>query len=269
MKIALIQLNAGPDKKRNIDRALRFILEAIRSKAQFILLPEVFNYRGPLNRARLNAVAEFIPGESILPLMLFARAHRVYILAGSIYEKIKSKTKVFNTSVLIDSAGRIRSRYRKIHLFDAVVDKKVLKESQIFLPGKKPVVAEVGAFQIGMSVCYDLRFPELFRFYAKSGVNVLCVPSVFTKTTGRAHFEILLRARAIENLCYVLAPNQIGRNSQGVLSYGNSMVVDPWGKILARASENREEIIYVDLKSQVILEARRRLPGITAATNFY
>ncbi len=272
MKIALIQLNAGSDKKKNLDAALRLTCEAIRNKARFILLPEVFNYRGkPDAQNGFHSIAENIPGPSTEPLMILARANRVFILAGSIYEKVTGEKKVYNTSVLINDKGKIAARYRKIHLFDARLGKKIIREPQFFLSGKNPVTASVGGFKAGLSICYDLRFPDLYKHYAKAGAQILCVPSSFTATTGEAHWEILLRARAIENLCYILAPNQFGKTPAGIETYGNSMVVDPWGKILARASGAntsgaRQEILYADIDKKTLLESRKKLPGIAEPT---
>ncbi len=260
MKIALIQLNAGPDKEKNIGRALRFVLKAIQNKAQFILLPEIFHYRGP--SSHVSSIAESIPGESTFPFMLLARAHKVYILAGSVYEKVKGKKKVFNTSVLIGLDGKVHIQYRKIHLFKASINGKIIDESKIQMPGKLRMSTKVGDFNAGLSICYDLRFPSLYSEYSKKGVNILCVPSCFTKITGQAHWEVLLRARAIENLSYVLAPNQVGKNYKGIYSYGNSLAVDPWGKILARGSDIKEEIIYADIDLQTVLKSRKFLPNV-------
>ena len=267
MKIAIIQINAGNDKERNISRARALVCQAIRQKAKFILLPEAFNFRGKADaRGGLGSIAENLPGPSTSPLMEEAKKHKVFILAGSICERITGNKKVFNTSVLIDTRGKIIARYRKIHLFNAVIGKTKLKESQRFCKGYKTVLSKVDQWTAGLSICYDLRFPELYQKYARAGANILCVPSSFTKTTGSAHWEALLRARAIENLCYVLAPNQIGKDGCDVASYGNSMVIDPWGKILARASENKEEIIYAYLDKKVLKKRRKILPGQAGKT---
>jgi predicted amidohydrolase len=263
MKVALIQLKAGSDKQKNIDHALRMTIEPVRKKAQFILFPEVFNYRGPLKNLKdAQAVAETIPGPSTVPFMLFARAHKVFILLGSLYEKAKGKKKIFNTSVLINDEGKIIARYRKMNLFDATIGKKKIKESRLFIKGKTPRLVSLKGFKIGMSICYDLRFPHLYRRYARAGANILCIPSVFTRTTGQAHWEVLLRARAIENLSYVLAPNQVGRDHRRITAYGNSMVVDPWGKIVIRASRHRDEVVYANITLDRIRQAKKILPAI-------
>lgn len=258
MKVAVIQQNSTDDKQKNIDRAVFLIREALRRRAEFILLPEAFNFRGATDqRDVLAAVAEDIPGESTRPLLSIARRHRVFILAGTICEKTPASKKFYNTSVLINPRGHILARYRKMHLFEAVIDQTVIKEARHFLPGTKTALAAVGPFKVGMSVCYDVRFPSLYEDYAAAGAHVFCVPSAFTKKTGQAHWETLLRARAIENLCYVLAPNQTGKDSRGVSSYGHSMIVGPWGEVLAEAGGSKEEILFADLKMDELKEKRK------------
>lgn len=265
MKIALIQTNAGGKKRKNLDDALRLTLEAISRKAEFICLPEVFNYRGtPHLKNGYHSIAENIPGESTVPFMILARAKKIFILIGSVYEKVKETKKIYNTSVLIDDKGRIKARYRKINLFDARLGKKVLDEAKYFLPGRYPVTADVKDFKIGLSICYDLRFPGLYQQYKKAGVDIITVPSSFTKVTGQAHWEILLRARAIEGLAYVLAPNQFGITPSGVATHGNSIVVDPWGKIVARGRGQNQDIVYADVQKKILADARGKLPGIVS-----
>lgn len=263
MKTAVIQLNATDDKRENIQKALSFVRQAISKKAKFIVLPEVFSFRGRVGaRDGFRDIAEGIPGESLRPLMALARRHKAFILAGSIYEKVGGSSRVYNTSVLIDAHGSIRARYRKIHLFDAVVGKKRVRESEYFLPGRQLKTASVEKFKIGMSLCYDVRFPQMYRAYARAGADILCVPSAFTQETGMAHWEVLLRARAIENLCYVTAPNQAGKTGQGIHHYGNSMIVDPWGTVLARASAGKEEIIFARIRRGEITRRRKLLPSL-------
>jgi predicted amidohydrolase len=260
MNVAVIQLKASADKQKNIQKALDLTREAVAGKAEFILLPEMFHYRGKANPRRgYRDVAENIPGESLRPFLEEARRNKVNILAGSICEKIPGSPKVFNTSVLIDTRGRIAARYRKNHLFDATIDGKKTGESGFFRAGNERAMTRIGPWKIGLSICYDLRFPELYRAYASRGAHILCVPSAFTRTTGQAHWEILLRARAVENICYVLAPNQTGSDGKGIASYGNSMIIDPWGKILARASGSREEILFATLGQRIIGERKKML----------
>ena len=229
----------------------------------FIVLPEVCFFQGPISSTKdLQSIAEFIPGASTKPLIDLARRHKVFILAGTVYEKIQGEHKAYNTSVLINDRGQIIGRYRKMNLFEAKLGGKQLSESKNLMAGHKLVLKNVNGFKTGLTICYDLRFPELFRQYAQKGAHVLCVPSAFTKKTGQAHWEVLLRARAIENLCYVIAPNQFGDNERGITNYGHSMIIDPWGKILARSTKNAPDIIYADLNHKIISQTRLMLPAI-------
>lgn len=263
MKTACIQLGAGEDKKKNIQKAEAFVNQAIGHKAKFIVLPEVFVFRGRFNSAAVKAhVAEKLPGESLRGLMALAKKHNVHILAGSFYEAIAGKKKVYNTSCLIGPSGKIKASYRKINLFRASLKGQKVDEAQNFAAGKKGVAVEIGKFQVGLSICYDLRFPQLYRQYAQAGASVLCAPSAFTFKTGKLHWELLVRARAAENMCYMIAPNQIGTDSRGIRYFGNSMIVDPFGHIISRASIFEEIILYADLDLNEISKARRLLPNV-------
>ncbi len=257
MKTGVIQLNSSDQKTQNIQKAVHFVNEAINKEADFIALPEVFNFRGRLQtKDQRQRIAEKIPGESILPFMALAKLRRVFILCGSIYEKIPGSDKMYNTSVLIDPKGEIKAVYRKMHLFQAVIQNRLIKEAEIFRAGEEFVMSRIGQFRLGLSICYDLRFPELYRRYAREGGHLLCVPSAFTKATGESHFETLLKARAIENLCYVLAPNQTGKDARGLPSFGHSMIIDPWGRVLAKASADKEEVIFAQLSLSELKQKR-------------
>lgn len=258
MRIALIQLSAGPNKEENLEKAVSFVKSAAQKGAKFILLPEIFIFRGELSENKKNVV-EKIPGPTTKKLAQLAKMYGVYILAGSIFEQATSK-KAYNTSVLISPSGKILSQYRKINLFNACIGKNVICEADHFMSGQKSASTRVEGFQVGLSICFDLRFPELYRAYFKKGVQIITVPSAFTQKTGEAHWEILLRARAIENQAFVLAPNQVGEDHRGVKTYGNSMVVDPWGRILARGSGDREEIIFADISLDHIHDVQKILP---------
>ena len=263
MLTALVQMNSGSDKEKNIAKALLFAKRAIKKGAGFILFPEVFNYRGPASpKEKFSFIAENIPGPSSLPFMQLARKHSVFIQLGSLYERIPASSKVYNTSVLIDSSGKVSAKYRKMNLFTAALGQTLIRETESFVAGKVPAVGQVDDFKVGLSVCYDLRFPELYRGYFKKGAHILCIPSAFTRTTGRAHFETLLRARAIENLSYVLAPDQTGIDGRGIPAYGNSMIISPWGEVLARASANKEEVIMAPITRAYLQGKRAVLPGI-------
>ena len=262
MKIALIQFNASGDKKKNLSRAKEFVVQAIGQKAQWILLPEIFNFRGDLrNKETLQHNRETIPGSTSNDFLKLAQKQNVNILLGSILEKAQGH-KVYNSSIAINGQDGSITKYRKIHLFEAILGDKIIRESDCMAKGGQTQMVMVGEFKVGLSVCYDLRFPALYQEYAKKGATVLTVPSCFTKITGQAHWETLLRARAIENLCYVLAPNQVGMDARGVEAFGHSMVVDPWGKIVACGSADQEEIIYADISPERIKEARGKLPGL-------
>jgi predicted amidohydrolase len=260
MRVAVIQFQATNNFSDNLTRALEAVKRAIKGKAKFILLPEVFVYRG--SATNFQRASDFVQGKTLRPFRNLAKKHRVFILAGSILERIQGKHKVYNTSALIDSRGRIVTKYRKIHLFDAQLGHQKIVESKTFLSGKQKVVANVAGFRVGLSICYDLRFPELYKQLASQGADVLCVPSAFTQKTGQAHWEVLLRARAIENLSYVLAPNQIGRDDRGIECYGNSMIIGPWGEVLSKASGNKEEILFADLDKKVLKKRQQMLPAI-------
>lgn len=263
MKVAAVQCNATDDKGYNLAKAVFFIQQAIRQKAKLIALPEVFIFRGKIRDKKiLNNVAENIPGPTIGLLSTIAGKHKVFILAGSIYEKSPVGNRVYNASALINPQGKVAAKYRKMNLFDAVLGKRRLKESDTFLAGKKPVMTTIEKFKAGLSICYDARFPALYQFYSRHGADILFVPSAFTQKTGQAHWEVLLRARAIENLCYVIAPNQTGTDQRGVACFGHSMIINPWGEILAKASADKEEIIYADVEMRAIRANRKILPSL-------
>jgi predicted amidohydrolase len=188
-----------------------------------------------------------------------ARRAGIWLVAGSITERVEGQGKHFNTSCLLDPAGSLRAVYRKIHLFDCDVPGATLHESQTFSPGQDVVVAEAAGVRVGMSVCYDLRFPELFRILALRGARLVALASAFTERTGRDHWEVLVRARAIENQVYLVAASQVGATVPGLRWYGRSMIVDPWGTVLAQAPD-RETYILGDLDFAAQDAVRAQLP---------
>lgn len=257
---AAIQLNAGSDKTANLDKAAACAAQAVRHDARLVVLPEVFLWRGPRDQER--TAAEPIPGPSTNILGDLARTLKIHLLAGSILEE-SGGDRVFNTSVLFDPHGDIVARYRKVHLFDVDIANQVsIRESDTRRGGDAIVTVRTELGTIGMSVCYDLRFPELYRQLALAGTEIVTVPSAFTFPTGAAHWEILLRARAIENQVYVIAADQIGRSPSGVMDFGNSMIIDPWGKPLARAAD-RETVIFAEIDRDYQDRVRRELPCLT------
>ena len=255
MKIALIQLNTGNNINKNIVNACSMVKESIEKGADFILLPELFNFRDSVTVEYLyNNIAESVPGKSLLPLMDMAKEFNVNILAGSIYERCNTSKKIYNTSVVINNKGRIICKYRKINLFKALIGNLVIDESSTFENGRNPVVCQINNWKIGLSICYDLRFPELYRNYFNQAVDIIVVPSSFTYSTGRLHWEVLLRARAIENYCYVLAPNQYGIDGNGAETYGHSMIVDPYGKVTNCLRNQEAGIVTEELKFTKLAE---------------
>ena len=258
MKLACIQLNSGSNKTENLAKVSEFIKEAATHGAKFISLPEVFNFRGTKEECIENA--ELMTGKSIVLLQGLAQEYKVWILNGSFFEKVEGEKLPYNTSVLISPEGKVEAVYRKMHLFDVEVKDKVIKESEKSQAGREPCIAFIqNQFKLGMSICYDLRFPELYRLYAKERVELISVPSAFTKVTGLEHWHCLLKTRAIENQTYVIAANQCGAAS-GVETYGHSLIVDPWGRVLIEASENKEEIIYADMNLDYLYKLRQEIP---------
>ena len=248
MNVALIQFNTGQDKLQNIHHACALVESAAGEGAEFILLPEVFNYRGPLSGSDLyDKIAEDIPGESLKPLMAIAKKTGVNILAGSVYERVEEGNKIYNTSVVIDYSGLLICKYRKMNLFRAIIDGQKIDEGNTYEAGNKSMVCKINSRKIGLSICFDLRFPELYREYYRQGVDIIVIPSSFTMRTGTLHWEPLLRARAIENYCYVLAPNQFGIDGNDVETYGHTMIINPQGQVVDVLEKQEEGILMAEL----------------------
>lgn len=251
-------MHVGPDKQANLALAERLAREAVHRGARLVALPELFFWNGP--KERETEAAEPIPGPTTEALGALARELDIVLVGGSILEQDGDRAKAFNTCVAFDRRGELIAAYRKIHLFDVDLgDAGAIRESQFRERGSDPVVADTDLAKIGLAVCYDLRFPELFRRLVDDGAAVICLPSAFTFPTGAAHWEALLRARAIENLAYVIAPNQHGRGASGMLSYGNSMIVDPWGTVAARAGDGDCAIVS-EIDLSYVARLRREFP---------
>ena len=263
-QIAIIQLNSQEDKETNLQNSLSFIDEACAAGAGMVCLPEYFNFLG---RDELKlAAAEEIPGPTISLLQEKARQRAVWIHGGSILEKGAPGGKCWNTSVLINSAGEMVAKYRKIHLFDVKIPGQVeLMESATICPGDCVVTADTAYGRLGFSICYDLRFAELYRALSEAATELVMVPAAFTLQTGKDHWEVLLRARAIENQLYVVAAAQVGEHPPGQFCYGNAMIVDPWGTVIARCSEKPGwAMAKIDLA--FMQQVRRNLPSLKHAT---
>jgi predicted amidohydrolase len=256
LKVALVQLDAGSDPEANIRAAVRLADRAAADGARFVALPEYLQYRGSDDGYR--ASARPIPGPFSDAFAEVARARKAWILAGSVAES-GPDNRPYNTSVLIDPTGAIAARYRKIHLFDVdIADGPADRESERVTAGDRAVVADLDGTRIGLSICYDLRFPELYRALAIAGAEILAVPASFLERTGRDHWEPLLRARAIENGAYVIAPAQVG-SPAGVAAHGRSMVIDPWGTVIAQASDE-VGIVHAELDLERVASIRRQIP---------
>src|SRR4051812_23524647 len=236
LRAAAIQLNSTADKARNLEVAERLVASAAQAGAELVVLPEKWNLLG--SSEDLIAGAEAIDGGPTIDAARgWARKLAVRLVAGSIAERSEGADRLFNTSVAIDADGEIAGIYRKIHMFDVDVGGVRYRESDTEQPGDEAVTSRLGELEVGLTVCYDLRFPELYRILAVRGARVITVPSAFTATTGRDHWEVLMRARAIENQAFVVAPNQVGQAPPNYDSWGHSMIVDPWGEVLAEARE--------------------------------
>jgi predicted amidohydrolase len=258
---AVVQMASGADRTANVARATALVRDAAGRGARLIVLPEVFAWRGTATDD--PAAAEPIPGPTTAAMTALARELGVVLCMGSIVETVPREARRYNTSCLVDASGAIVATYRKIHLFDVTLPGRVaVRESATRLAGDTAVVARTPLATIGCSICYDLRFPELYRRLAADGAEVLVVPSAFTFPTGAAHWEVLCRARAIENQCYLLAANQTGASPHGHRDYGNSMIVDPWGTVLARLGDE-EGVALAELDPAHLARVRAELPALT------
>lgn len=237
LRVAAVQMNVDDDPQANLAQALSLIEDAARAGAELVCLPENAVYMGDTRRRAglAESLVEPFTGPLAAGLAEAARAHRIWLLVGGFPERAASADRPFNTSFLLGPDGTVRAVYRKLHLFDVdLPDGRAIRESTYTSAGEAPALAEVCGWMTGLSVCYDLRFPELFRAYAARGARVLFVPSAFTVPTGEAHWHLLLRARAVENQCYVVAPAQWGEHgTTGRASFGHTLIVDPWGTVLA------------------------------------
>jgi nitrilase len=243
MKVSVIQTNSVNDKGKNIAQAKALIEQAMATdRPDIIVLPEVWNFRGGATADKL-AHADDIPGDPAYEaLQLLSRTHKVWIHGGSLVEKIPGASQVYNTTCVFNREGKEIARYRKIHMFDITApDGTPYNESATVRPGADVVVYDLEGLKVGCSICYDMRFSELYINLAKRGADVIMVPASFTLQTGKDHWELLLRARAVETQCYIVAPGQYGPYVDGKggtrLSYGHSLVADPWGHVVAKVSD--------------------------------
>jgi deaminated glutathione amidase len=256
--VAAVQMVASDDKAVNLREAERWIREAAGRGARVVALPEVFVWRGVKNQE--CQAAEPIPGRTSEWLAGLASELGIYLLGGSILEEIPGAPKAYNTSLLFDPQGGLLASYRKIHLFDVALKEGVsTRESDTRAPGDQVIVAENPLCTMGLSICYDLRFPELYRKLATKGARLVFVPSAFTAYTGKAHWEPLLRSRAIENQFYMVAPAQFGKSPNSFETHGHTMIIDPWGTIVARLADGAG-VILAEIDLDYLTRVRTELP---------
>ncbi len=262
MQIAALQTVATPNVERNLGTARRLIAEAAQEGAQLVALPEYFCFMGHRDSDKL-ALAE-TPGDGPIQQMLAeaAREHGVWVIGGTLPLRAGSPDRVFNACCVYSPEGHLAARYDKIHLFRYDNGRESYDEGRVLQAGTTPVACDVGGLRLGLSICYDLRFPELYRRLMHPPCDLLAVPAAFTHTTGRAHWEVLLRARAIENQCYVIAPAQGGLHENGRRTFGHSLIVDPWGEVQA-LREVGEGVVMAELDVDRIAAVRSQLPALT------
>jgi deaminated glutathione amidase len=262
-KVAVIQMTSSHDVAENLGHARKLLEQAAQAGARLALLPENFAIMGLRETDKLEVAESFGEGPIQSWLALSALELGIWIVGGTIPVRTADSGRVAAASLVYDDRGRLQRRYDKMHLFDVDLPggQENYRESATILPGESPVVVETPLGKMGLAVCYDMRFPELFRLMVAQGATSVSVPSAFTVPTGRAHWDVLLRARAIENLCYVFAPAQAGRHRNGRETFGNAMIVDPWGEVLARVTGGPGiAVAPIDLDMQSDL--RKRFPSL-------
>ncbi|MCX8145866.1 MAG: carbon-nitrogen hydrolase family protein [Azovibrio sp.] len=259
VRLAGVQMVSGPQVADNLAAATRLVAEAVAQGAGCVLLPEYFPIIGASDAARLAARESFGQGPVQDWLAATASRHGIWLVAGSIPLMAARPDKMYNASLVFDPTGRCVARYDKIHLFGFDDGREAYDEAASIEAGATPVALDTPFGRIGLSICYDLRFPELYR--ALGGLDLILLPAAFTETTGRAHWEILLRARAIENQCYVLAAGQGGQHANGRRTYGHSMIVDPWGEVLD-VKAHGPGVVLAELDHARLAAVRRQLPAL-------
>jgi nitrilase len=274
MKIAAVQMVSTPDVATNLAVARRLVASAAAAGAGLVVLPEYFCFMGRSDRDKL-AIAEAV-GSGPIQRMLAesAREHAVWLIGGTLPIAVEGASggaggrasgavdRVMNANLVFSPRGELAARYDKMHLFAFDNGRERYDEARTLQPGTRPVAFDADGWRVGLSVCYDLRFPELYRALARPPCDLLSVPSAFTHTTGLAHWEVLLRARAIENQCYVIAAAQGGVHENGRRTFGHSLVVDPWGEVVACRRDDGEGIVVAELRRERIADVRRQLPAL-------
>ncbi|MDC0937678.1 carbon-nitrogen hydrolase family protein [Pelagibacteraceae bacterium] len=260
-RVSCIQLKSNNNIHHNLNRTEKFIIKAVKQKADFILTPEVSSLFSLNKKQLLNICKPMNEDVYLNGIKKLARKYKKWILVGSLIIKI-SKTKLVNRSIVVDQKGKIKTYYDKIHMYDVQLSKKEkYSESKTFTPGKQIKSINLPWGKLGMSICYDLRFPNLFRHLSKAGCLFLSIPSAFTETTGKKHWHSLLKARAIENFCYIFAPAQGGKHFNGRKTFGHTMIVSPDGKILNELNK-AEGVITVSINPELPKKLRLIIPSL-------
>lgn len=266
--LAAVQMISTPNVEENLKTAALWVNEAVRQGAQVILLPEFFSSLTADNHVRLESRETFGRGRVQEFLQNLAQAHKIWLFSGSVALQSPDKNRIFNSMLVYNPDGECVARYDKIHLFSYQNGQEHYDESHAIVPGKKPITIDTPFGRVGLVICYDLRFPELFRALTEpSPVDLIVLPAAFTQTTGRAHWETLIRARAIENQCYLLAAAQGGTHASKRVTFGHSMLLDPWGEVLD-CKHKGEGLVLGTLDHARIAEVRRILPALSQRTLF-
>ncbi len=261
MRVALIQITVGSNFDENFEKSKKFLQDSLNSSPDFILLPECFLFLSSKSKILID-----MSHDSIKYFKNFSKTNNVYLLLGSL--PITENDKLFNRSILINPDGDIISIYDKIHMFDITLKNgESYKESDLYSPGSELKITKVLGYSVGHTICYDLRYPKLYRALAKKGSQIIVIPSAFTRTTGKAHWHSLLKARAIENGVFILAPNQWGTNNEKRSTYGHTLIVDPWGETLAEA-EDGEMIVTAELDLNRVTDCQKAIPVLDNDRNF-
>lgn len=266
-KAAMIQMRSGLKPDANFDDAVRMIGEAKSAGAEYVLTPEMTNILAAKREQLFAVVVEEEADASLAAMRTIARKLGIYVHVGSLAIKL-SHDRAANRSFLIDPKGDIAARYDKIHMFDVdLADGESYRESRNYRPGELAVLADLPWGRLGLTVCYDLRFPALYRALAEAGATMLAIPSAFTKQTGEAHWHVLMRARAIENGCFVFAAAQAGKHENGRETFGHSLIVDPWGRIIAEGG-TEPGVVMAEIDPAQVTNARSRIPSLQHGRRF-
>jgi predicted amidohydrolase len=259
MRVGLVQINSQEDRHRNVARAVELIGQAAAQGAQLVALPEYTTFLG---RSEVQPQhVEDIDGETAQALSAAAKRHNVWIHGGSLIERSGQPLKNYNTSLVFNPNGERVAMYRKIHLFDVDIAPGSYRESDSLIPGEDIVTTDINGVRLGLTICFDVRFPELYRALALAGAKIIAVPAAFTAFTGKDHWEVLLRARAIENQCYIIAPAQWGEHPVGRMCYGRSMIINPWGTVIAQAADG-EGVVVANLDMADLERIRTAVPSL-------